>query len=183
MIKLVQNVKNHINALIKNEDFIELFDVNDNSVIFYIQSVEQLVEGVNAQPDGEFVFADGKKITIENGVVTKIEVAEQPNEETVVEPVNEGENVEVVEEQVVEQTKEEVLQAENDALKAEIEELKSIIEKLTEDNSKKDEDIKEAEACLKEVQNFYSKVSNASIKNRDDVSNQVEKQPNFRIIK
>lgn len=205
MLKLVQNVKNHIAALIKNEDFIELFDIEDNSVIFSISTIDQIAEGVSARPDGEHIFSDGMKVVIENGVVTSVEKPEQeivevtetveaPVEEVVEEKIEDSVKSEEVtegqpaEEPAVEENNEyeekERLLKENEELKIKIEELTAEIEKLKEENDKKDADIKEAESCLKEVQNFYSKVSNNSKQTRVDNTPVVEEpKSNFRIIK
>lgn len=205
MLKLVQNVKNHIAALIKNEDFIELFDIEDNSVIFSISTIDQIAEGVSARPDGEHIFSDGMKVVIENGVVTSVEKPEQeivevtetveaPVEEVVEEKIEDSVKSEEVtegqhaEEPAVEENNEyeekERLLKENEELKIKIEELTAEIEKLKEENDKKDADIKEAESCLKEVQNFYSKVSNNSKQTRVDNTHVVEEpKSNFRIIK
>lgn len=161
MLKIVKNVKNHISAMLKNEDFIEIFDVNDDSVIFQISSIDQLVEGVNAQPDGDYLFSDGMRVVVSAGKVTKIE-----NPEPVVEPVTEPEPVAepVAElEPVVEPVSE---------LEAKIAELEAKIVELEQEISEKDKDIDEAKNCLVEVQNFYTKVSNPNertITNEDQV--------------
>lgn len=151
MLKIVKNVKNHISAMMKNEDFIEIYDVDDNSVIFQISSIEQLVEGVQAQPDGDYLFSDGMHVTVAGGKVTKIEKPE-PVDEPVVEPVAEVEP-EQVDEPVVEPVAE---------LEAKIAELQAKIDELEAKISEKDKDIDEAKNCLVEVQNFYTKISNSN---------------------
>lgn len=157
MLKIVKNVKNHISAMMKNEDFIEIYDVDDNSVIFQISSIEQLVEGVQAQPDGDYLFSDGMHVTVADGKVTKIEKPEpvvepEPVDEPVVEPVAEVEP-EQVDEPVVEPVAE---------LEAKIAELQAKIDELEAKISEKDKDIDEAKNCLVEVQNFYTKISNSN---------------------
>ena len=163
MLKLVKNVKNHISAMLKNEDFIEIFDVNDNSVIFSISSIDQLVEGVQAQPDGDYLFSDGMHVVVSAGKVTKIE---QP--EPVVEPV-----VEPVAEPVAELEQEpEPEQAPVSELEAKIAELQAKIAELEQEIVEKDKDIDEAKNCLTEVQNFYTKISNPNertVNNEDQV--------------
>ena len=161
MLKIVKNVKNHISAMLKNEDFIEIFDINDNSVIFQISSIDQLVEGVQAQPDGDYLFSDGMHVVVSAGKVTKIE-----KPEPVVEPVTEPEPV-VEAEPVVEPEQEPVSE-----LQAKIAELEAKIVELEQEISEKDKDIDEAKNCLTEVQNFYTKISNPNertVNNEDNV--------------
>jgi DNA-binding transcriptional MerR regulator len=167
MLKIVKNVKNHISALLKSEDFIEIFDVNDDSVIFQISSIDQLVEGVQAQPDGDYLFSDGMRVVVSGGKVTKIEKPEPVVEpEPVAEPVAEAEPEQVVEpdeEPVAEQVSE---------LQAKIAELQAKISELEQEISEKDKDIDEAKNCLVEVQNFYTKISSPNertVNNEDQV--------------
>lgn len=161
MLKIVKNVKNHISAMLKNEDFIEIFDINDDSVIFEISSIDQLVEGVKAQPDGDYLFSDGMHVVIIGGKVTKIE-----KPEPVVEPVVEPEPVaEAVAELEPEQEPVSELEQKISELEAKIVELEA---KIVE----KDKDIDEAKNCLVEVQNFYTKISNPNertVNNEDQV--------------
>ena len=165
MLKLVKNVKNHISAMLKNEDFIEIFDVNDNSVIFSISSIDQLVEGVNAQPDGDYLFSDGMRVVVSAGKVTKIEKPEpvvepEPEQEPVAEPVAEAEPEQAPE------------QAPVSELEAKIAELQAKIAELEQEIVEKDKDIDEAKNCLTEVQNFYTKISNPNertVNNEDQV--------------
>jgi uncharacterized small protein (DUF1192 family) len=163
MLKIVKNVKNHIYAMLKNEDFIEIFDINDDSVIFQISSIDQLVEGVQAQPDGDYLFSDGMHVVISGGKVTKIEQPEPVVEpEPVAEPVAEAEP-EQVDEPVVEPVAE---------LEAKIAELQAKITELEAKIAEKDKDIDEAKNCLVEVQNFYTKISSQNertITNEDQV--------------
>lgn len=204
MLKLVKNVKNHIAALIKNEDFIELFDIEDNSVIFSVSTPDQIAEGVSAQPDGEYIFSDGMKVVIAGGKVisvekpeseiveVEIEKTEEPAEvemekdaEASSEPAKAEESETVVEEENNEYEEKEKLLKENEELKIKVEELIAEIEKLKEENEKKDADIAEAKNCLTEVQNFYSKVSNSAKQSRVSSEDDEDKnsKPNFRIIK
>ena len=149
MLKIVKNVKNHISAMLKNEDFVEIFDVNDDSVIFQISSIDQLVEGVQAQPDGDYLFSDGMHVVVSAGKVTKIEQPE-PVVEPVTEPVAEAEP----EQEPVSE------QAPVSELESKIAELQAKIVELEQEIAKKDKDIDEAKNCLVEVQNFYTKISN-----------------------
>ena len=153
MLKIVKNVKNHISAMLKNEDFIELFDVNDDSVIFQTSSIDQLAEGVQAQPDGDYLFSDGMHVVISAGKITKIEKPEpvtepEPEQEPVAEPV-----AEVVAEPEQEPVSE---------LEQKIAELQAKIAELEQEIAEKDKDIDEAKNCLLEVQNFYTKMSNTN---------------------
>ena len=167
MLKLVKNVKNHISAMLKNEDFIEIFDVNDNSVIFQISSIDQLVEGVQAQPDGDYLFSDGMHVVVLGSKVTKIEKPEpvtepEPEQEPVAEPVAEAEPEQepVVEPEPVSE------------LEQKIAELQAKIAELEQEIVEKDKDIDEAKDCLAEVQNFYTKISNPNertVNNEDNV--------------
>lgn len=165
MLKIVKNVKNHISAMMKNEDFIEIFDINDDSVIFQISSIDQLVEGVKAQPDGDYLFSDGMHVVVSAGKVTKIEKPE-PVAEPVVEP-------EPVTEPVVEpEPVAEAEQAPVSELEAKIAELQAKIVELEAKIVEKDKDIDEAKNCLVDVQNFYTKISNPNertVNNEDNV--------------
>ena len=160
MLKIVKNVKNHISAMLKNEDFIEIFDVNDDSVIFEISSIDQLVEGVKAQPDGDYLFSDGMHVVISAGKVTKIE-----KPEPVVEPVTEQEPV--AEAEPVSEPE----QAPVSELEAKIAELQAKIVELELEISEKDKDIDEAKNCLNEVQNFYTKISNPNERTTNNEDN------------
>lgn len=165
MLKIVKNVKNHISAMLKNEDFIEIFDIDDNSVIFQISSIDQLAEGVQAQPDGDYLFSDGMHVVISGGKVSKIE-----KPEPVVEPVTEPEPV--VEPVVEPEPVAEAEQAPVSELQAKIAELQAKITELESKIVEKDKDIDEAKNCLVEVQNFYTKISNQNertITNEDQV--------------
>ena len=162
MLKIVKNVKNHISAMLKNEDFIEIFDIDDNSVIFQISSIDQLAEGVQAQPDGDYLFSDGMHVVISGGKVSKIE-----KPEPVVEPVTE---LEPVAEPVAEA--EPVVEPEPvSELEQKISELEAKITELESKIVEKDKDIDEAKNCLVEVQNFYTKISNQNERTANDEDN------------
>ena len=70
--QMVKNVKNYVKMASKGEAFIELFDVEDNSVIFEVPTIDDIKVGVPASPDGEFIFSDGMKIVISGGAVTEM---------------------------------------------------------------------------------------------------------------
>lgn len=162
MLKIVKNVKNHISAMLKNEDFIEIFDIDDNSVIFQISSIDQLVDGVTAQPDGDYLFSDGMHVVVSCGKVTKVEKPEpvvEPEAEPVVEPEPEA---------VVEPEQEQEPVSE---LQAKIAELESKITELESKIVEKDKDIDEAKNCLVEVQNFYTKISNPNERTANNEDN------------
>ena len=59
--QMVKNVKNYVKMASKGGAFIELFDVEDNSVIFEVPTIDDIQVGVPASPDGEFIFSDGMK--------------------------------------------------------------------------------------------------------------------------
>ena len=87
--QMIKNVKNYVKMASKGEAFIELFDVEDNSVIFEVPTIDDIQVGVPASPDGEFIFSDGMKIVISGGVVT--EMVKPATEEVVVETEAKGE--------------------------------------------------------------------------------------------
>lgn len=154
--KLVRSVKNYIKMASKGEAFVELFDVEDNSVVFEAPTVDDIQVGTPATPDGEFLFTDGSKIIIEGGVVTAIEKPATVEEEVKVEekPVNEVkvEEKPAAEEVKVEESKKDAKIAE---LEAQVAKLMEEIESLKGDIAEKDGTIKEAEKELGEIQNFY----------------------------
>ena len=51
-----------------------LKDVNDNEVVFEVNDESEIVTGTKATPDGEYTFANGKIIKVENGEVSEISV-------------------------------------------------------------------------------------------------------------
>ena len=148
--KLVRSVKNYIKMASKGEAFVELFDVEDNSVVFEAPTIDDIQVGTPATPDGEFLFTDGSKIVIEGGVVTAIEKPVTVEEK----PVNE---VKVEEKPAAEEVK--VEESKKDAkiveLEAQVAKLMEEIESLKGDIAEKDGTIKEAEKELGEIQNFY----------------------------
>ena len=148
--KLVRSVKNYIKMASKGGAFVELFDVEDNSVVFEAPMIDDIQVGTPATPDGEFLFTDGSKIVIEGGVVTAIEKPVTVEEK----PVNE---VKVEEKPAAEEVK--VEESEKDAkiveLEAQVAKLMEEIESLKGDIAEKDDTIKEAEKELGEIQNFY----------------------------
>ena len=188
--ELVNSIKN----LIKNEGSqVSLIDINGNTVLFTAATAEDIVEGVIAEPDGEYVFADGKKITVEGGKVVKVEtiVEEKKEEETVVsEPVAEvvEEEKTVVEETVVEEPQPDEkdiliseLQKANDELKATVEELRGQLEGAIKTAEEKTAEISEISKDLEEIRNFYSKVSNNGLERQIVESEEKsEKQTGFR---
>lgn len=157
--ELVDSIKN----LIKNEaeSKISLIDVDGNEILFEAVTVEDIVEGVKAEPDGEYIFNDGLKVVISNGVVTSIEKITEgkPAEEVVVESPND------VTEEVVEKTVEEVVEQPNEKdvlieqLKRQIEELKKALEEAMTKESEKVKEVEEITRDLEEIKNFYTKVS------------------------
>lgn len=59
-----------------------LKDVNDNEVVFEVNDESEIVIGTKATPDGEYTFANGKTIKVENGEVSEISVeVEVPDEQ------------------------------------------------------------------------------------------------------
>lgn len=172
--ELVEAVK----AKILNADVTtSLYDINNVEVVFDVQAVEDIAEGVTAKPDGEFLFSDGFKITISGGKVEKIEsiIEEAPAEvettvETIEDTVSESdsqivnemplENTEAEEEPKEEETAPE---PDKDAIIKElldkIEELNGTIKELTEAAAEKESEIEAITSDLEEIKNFYSSVS------------------------
>lgn len=73
---------------------LELNDIEDTSVSFNVVEAGEIAVGTEASPDGVYKFADGRTITIEGGVVTKIEVEEKVEETEVVEEAKAEEEIE-----------------------------------------------------------------------------------------
>lgn len=148
--QLARSVKNYIKMSSSGEAFVELFDVNDNSVVFEVPTIDDIQVGTPASPDGVFLFTDGTKIVVEGGAVTEME---KPNSEN--QPVGEGESV---------------AEPEKDAKIAELEaanaQLKEEIAKLKGDLEEKVEEITDVEKELSEIQNFYIKMNRAQLKER-----------------
>lgn len=183
--QLVEDIKNHVKKMTLNADFIELYDVDNNTVTFYVADQNSIAEGVEATPDGEFLFSDGTKIVIENGKVVSIEapVEEEKVEETI--ETEEVKNEEKIEEEI--EKKEEIVEEPKEDKDARIAELEAEVEKLKADLeaekaavTEKEEEIKEIEDDLKEIQNFYTKVSKASSEREVKAE---QPQRNFYFIK
>lgn len=156
--QMVKNVKNYVKMASKGEAFIELFDVEDNSVIFEVPTIDDIQVGVPASPDGEFIFSDGMKIVISGGAVT--EVVKPTTEEVVVETEAEGEAKGEGEIPSDEKDKE------IEELKQMVSDLKAQLEELKKNVVEKDSTIEEAEKELEEIKNFYVDLNKSSIAGR-----------------
>lgn len=156
--QMVKNVKNYIKMASKGEAFIELFDVEDNSVIFEVPTIDDLNVGVPASPDGEFIFSDGMKVVISGGAVTEIvkPATEEEATKTEVDDKTKGEG--------------EIPSDEKDKKIVELEQmvsdLKSQLEELKKNVEEKDSTIEETEKELEEIKNFYVGLNKSSIANR-----------------
>ena len=153
--QLVEDIKNHVKKLTLNADFIELYDVDNNTVTFYVADQNSIAEGVEATPDGEFLFSDGTKIVIENGKVTSIETSKEEKVEETIE-TEEVKDEEKIEEEI--EKKEEITEEPKEDKDAKIAELEAEIEKLKAELAaekaavtEKEEEIKEIEDDLKEI--------------------------------
>ena len=157
--QMVKNVKNYIKMASKGEAFIELFDVEDNSVIFEVPTIDDINVGVPASPDGEFIFSDGMKVVISGGTVTEI-----------VKPATEEEATETEAEGGKTKGEEEIPSDEKDKKIVELEQmvsdLKSQLEELKKNVVEKDSTIEEAEKELEEIKNFYVDLNKSSIAGR-----------------
>lgn len=160
--QMVKNVKNYVKMASKGEAFIELFDVEDNSVIFEVPTIDDIKVGVPASPDGEFIFSDGMKIVISGGVVT--EMVKPATEEEVVktETETETEGKAKGEEEIPADEKDKEIET----LKQMVEELKSQLEELKKNVAEKDSTIEGAEKELEEIKNFYVDLNKSSIASR-----------------
>ena len=156
--QMVKNVKNYVKMASKGEAFIELFDVEDNSVIFEVPTIDDIKVGVPASPDGEFIFSDGMKIVISGGVVT--EMVKPATEEEVVKTEAEGKT----------KGEGEIPSDEKDKKIVELEQmvsdLKAQLEELKKNVVEKDSTIEEAEKELEEIKNFYVDLNKSSIAGR-----------------
>ena len=156
--QMVKNVKNYVKMASKGEAFIELFDVEDNSVIFEVPTIDDIKVGVPASPDGEFIFSDGMKIVISGGAVTEIvkPTTEEEATETEAEGKTKGEG--------------EIPSDEKDKKITELEQmvsdLKTQLEELKKNVAEKDSTIEEAEKELEEIKNFYVGLNKSSISGR-----------------
>lgn len=156
--QMVKNVKNYVKMASKGEAFIELFDVEDNSVIFEVPTIDDIKVGVPASPDGEFIFSDGMKIVISGGAVT--EMVKPATEEEVVETETEGKTK--GEEEIPADEKDKEIEE----LKQMVSDLKSQLEELKKNVMEKDSTIEEAKNELEEIKNFYVDLNKSSIAGR-----------------
>lgn len=156
--QMVKNVKNYIKMASKGEAFIELFDVEDNSVIFEVPTIDDIQVGVPASPDGEFIFSDGMKIVISGDVVTEM-----------VKPTTEEEEIPSDEKDKT-KGEGEIPSDEKDKKIVELEQmvsdLKAQLEELKKNVVEKDSTIEEAEKELEEIKNFYVDLNKSSIAGR-----------------
>ena len=156
--QMVKNVKNYIKMASKGEAFIELFDVEDNSVIFEVPTIDDIQVGVPASPDGEFIFSDGMKIVISGDVVTEM-VKPTTKEEEI--PSDEKDKT---------KGEGEIPSDEKDKKIGELEQmvsdLKAQLEELKKNVVEKDSTIEEAEKELEEIKNFYVDLNKSSIAGR-----------------
>ena len=158
--QMIKNVKNYIKMASKGEAFIELFDVEDNSVIFEVPTIDDIKVGVPASPDGEFIFSDGMKIVISGGEVT--EMVKPTTEEEVVEKEAEAEGKTKGEEEIPSDEKDKEIEE----LKQMVSDLKVQLEELKKNVVEKDSTIEEAEKELEEIKNFYVDLNKSSIAGR-----------------
>ena len=156
--QMVKNVKNYVKMASKGEAFIELFDVEDNSVIFEVPTIDDIQVGVPASPDGEFIFSDGMKIVISGGAVT--EMVKPTTEEEVVKTETEGKAKD--EEEIPADEKDKEIEE----LKQMVSDLKAQLEELKKNVVEKDSTIEEAEKELEEIKNFYVDLNKSSIAGR-----------------
>lgn len=156
--QMVKNVKNYIKMASKGEAFIELFDVEDNSVIFEVPTIDDIQVGVPASPDGEFIFSDGMKIVISGGAVTEM-VKPTTEEEEI--PSDEKDKTKGEGEIPSDEKDKKIVELEQmvSDLKAQLEELKKNVEE-------KDSTIEGAEKELEEIKNFYVDLNKSSIAGR-----------------
>ena len=158
--QMVKNVKNYIKMASKGEAFIELFDVEDNSVIFGVPTIDDIQVGIPASPDGEFIFSDGMKIVISGGAVT--EMVKPSTEEEVVETETETEGKAKGEEEIPSDEKDKKIEELNQM----VSDLKAQLEELKKNVVEKDSTIEEAEKELEEIKNFYVDLNKSSIAGR-----------------
>ena len=156
--QMVKNVKNYIKMASKGEAFIELFDVEDNSVIFEVPTIDDIKVGVPASPDGEFIFSDGMKIVISGGAVT--EMVKPTTEEEVI-PSDEKDKTKGEGEIPSDEKDKEI-----EELKQMVSDLKVQLEELKKNVVEKDSTIEEAEKELEEIKNFYVDLNKSSIAGR-----------------
>ena len=158
--QMVKNVKNYVKMASKGEAFIELFDVEDNSVIFEVPTIDDIQVGVPASPDGEFIFSDGMKIVISGGVVT--EMVKPDTEEEAVETETEVEGKTKGEGEIPSDEKDKKIEELNQM----VSDLKAQLEELKKNVVEKDSTIEEAKNELEEIKNFYVDLNKSSIAGR-----------------
>ena len=158
--QMVKNVKNYVKMASKGEAFIELFDVEDNSVIFEVPTIDDIKVGVPASPDGEFIFSDGMKIVISGGVVT--EMVKPTAEEEATKTEAEGKGKAKGEGEIPADEKDKEIEE----LKQMVSDLKAQLEELKKNVVEKDSTIEEAEKELEEIKNFYVDLNKSSIAGR-----------------
>ena len=156
--QMIKNVKNYVKMASKGEAFIELFDVEDNSVIFEVPTIDDIKVGVPASPDGEFIFSDGMKIVISGGAVT--EMVKPTTEEEVI-PSDEKDKTKGEGEIPSDEKDKEI-----EELKQMVSDLKAQLEELKKNVVEKDSTIEEAEKELEEIKNFYVDLNKSSIAGR-----------------
>ena len=156
--QMVKNVKNYVKMASKGGAFIELFDVEDNSVIFEVPTIDDIQVGVPASPDGEFIFSDGMKIVISGEVVTEMVKPTTEEEEIPSDEKDKAKGEEEIPSDEKDKKIEELNQMVSD-LKAQLEELKKNVEE-------KDSTIEETEKELEEIKNFYVDLNKSSIAGR-----------------
>lgn len=158
--QMVKNVKNYVKMASKGEAFIELFDVEDNSVIFEVPTIDDINVGVPASPDGEFIFSDGMKIVISGGAVT--EIVKPTTEEEATETEAEGKDKAKGEGEIPADEKDKKITE----LEQMVSDLKTQLEELKKNVAEKDSTIEEAEKELEEIKNFYVGLNKSSISGR-----------------
>lgn len=145
-INIYKNMKKGLFSRIKNLLKLENFEVKDvEGNVLFVSDEEELKVGGAAEPDGQFDVPELGMVTIEDGFITKIEVAavempvETPETKEVEEVVEEA--TPITEEVVEEETP--VVDEEKESMKGEIEELKKAIEE-------KNDEIEELKSALKD---------------------------------
>lgn len=175
--KIVSNLKNHIKAL-GTENVMELISTDDTVVVFEAADLDSIVEGIAAEPDGEFLFADGMKAVIKGG---KVESIEKPTieEEIVEEEVSEDAEIVKDEEEapVEEPAKEE--EPKTDEKDEKIAELEAKIEELTNALKEKTDEMEEVEKDLAEIKNFYDSVRQPEATREESIVKEEKKSFKF----
>ena len=150
------SIVNRIGSLLKLKNY-DFTDAEGTLLFTTTSETDELEVGMEATPDGTFTLEDGRVVTIEGGVITKIDEQEPEGGEG-----GEGDNQKKNEE--TEKTAEE-LQAEIDDLKKQIEEKDQKIadlEKQVEDLTKENDDLKkEKETSTEENNNLKNMLTKA----------------------